>query len=75
MVLASASRWPSAPGLFNIGAQGQLILGAICAGYVGFTWNLPPGLHLLVALLAGLAGGAFWAGWSASSRPAPAPTR
>ena len=24
-------------GLFNIGAQGQLIIGAICAGYVGFT--------------------------------------
>ena len=29
-------------GLFNIGAQGQLIMGAICAGYVGFTWDLPP---------------------------------
>jgi ABC-type uncharacterized transport system permease subunit len=49
-------------GLFNIGAQGQLIIGAICAGYVGFTWNLPPGLHLLVALVAGLAGGALWGG-------------
>ena len=49
-------------GLFNIGAQGQLILGAICAGYVGFTWHLPPGIHLLVALVAGLAGGAFWGG-------------
>jgi ABC-type uncharacterized transport system permease subunit len=47
-------------GLFNIGAQGQLILGAICAGYVGFTWNLPPGIHLLVALVAGLVGGALW---------------
>jgi ABC-type uncharacterized transport system permease subunit len=47
-------------GLFNIGAQGQLIIGAICAGYVGFTWSLPPGLHLLVALIAGLVGGAFW---------------
>ena len=43
-------------GLFNIGAQGQLIMGAICAGYVGFTWDLPPGLHLLVALVAGLSG-------------------
>jgi ABC-type uncharacterized transport system permease subunit len=49
-------------GLFNIGAQGQLIIGAICAGYVGFTWDLPPGLHVLVALLAGLAGGALWGG-------------
>jgi simple sugar transport system permease protein len=49
-------------GLFNIGAQGQLILGAICAGYVGFTWDLPPGIHLLVALVAGLVGGAVWGG-------------
>ena len=49
-------------GLFNIGAQGQLIIGAICAGYVGFTWDLPPGLHLLVALVAGLVGGAVWGG-------------
>jgi simple sugar transport system permease protein len=47
-------------GLFNIGAQGQLIIGAICAAYVGFTWNLPPGIHLLVALVAGLLGGAVW---------------
>ena len=41
-------------GLFNIGAQGQLLIGALAAGYVGFTWDLPPGLHLLVALVAGL---------------------
>ncbi|GCD92239.1 ABC transporter permease [Nocardioides sp. LS1] len=47
-------------GLFNIGAQGQLLLGALAAGYVGFTWHLPPGIHLLVALLAGVAGGALW---------------
>ncbi len=49
-------------GLFNIGAQGQLILGALAAGYVGFTWDLPPGLHLLAALVAGLVGGAVWGG-------------
>jgi simple sugar transport system permease protein len=47
-------------GLFNIGAQGQLIVGAICAGYVGFTWDLPPVIHLVVALVAGLLGGAVW---------------
>jgi general nucleoside transport system permease protein len=53
-------------GLFNIGGQGQIILGAVCAGYVGFAWSLPPVLHLVVALLAGILGGAFWgglAGW------------
>jgi len=53
-------------GLFNIGGQGQLIAGAIAAGYVGFAWPLPPVLHLLVALVAGILGGALWggiAGW------------
>jgi ABC-type uncharacterized transport system permease subunit len=49
-------------GLFNIGAQGQAILGAILAGYVGFSWHLPVGLHLLMAVLAGLVGGALWGG-------------
>jgi general nucleoside transport system permease protein len=49
-------------GLFNIGVQGQLIVGAICAGYVGFAWHLPVGLHVGVALVAGMVGGAVWAG-------------
>lgn len=49
-------------GLFNIGAEGQIILGAILAGYVGFGWHLPTGLHLVVGVLAGIAGGALWAG-------------
>jgi simple sugar transport system permease protein len=49
-------------GLFNIGAQGQMILGFIAAGYVGFAWDLPPVIHLLVALAAGIAGGALWGG-------------
>ncbi|MBA2772471.1 MAG: ABC transporter permease [Nocardioidaceae bacterium] len=49
-------------GLFNIGAQGQLIVGAVCAGYVGFHYDLPPVVHVLTALLAGLAGGAVWGG-------------
>ena len=47
-------------GMFNIGAQGQLIVGAICAGYVGFTYDLPIIVHLLVAALAGITGGALW---------------
>jgi ABC-type uncharacterized transport system permease subunit len=53
-------------GLFNIGGQGQLVAGAIAAGWVGFAWPLPPVLHLLAALVAGILGGAFWggiAGW------------
>jgi general nucleoside transport system permease protein len=49
-------------GLFNIGAQGQAIWGAILAAYVGFAWTLPVGIHLLVAIVAGVIGGAIWGG-------------
>ena len=47
-------------GLFNIGAQGQLVLGAIFAGYVGFAMDLPVGIHLVVAVIAAGVGGALW---------------
>ncbi|MEV7973215.1 ABC transporter permease [Cellulomonas sp. NPDC089187] len=49
-------------GLFNIGAQGQIILGAIFGGYIGFAFGLPPVLHLLLAIIAAALGGAIWAG-------------
>ena len=49
-------------GLFNIGAQGQAIWGAILAAYVGFTFDLPPVVHLLVAVAAGVVGGGIWGG-------------
>jgi ABC-type uncharacterized transport system permease subunit len=49
-------------GLFNIGGQGQIIMGAVFAGYVGFAWHLPVGVHLVVALIAGIIGGALWGG-------------
>jgi ABC-type uncharacterized transport system permease subunit len=49
-------------GLFNIGANGQMIMGAIAAAYVGFTWDLPPGIHLVVAVVAGMIAGAIWGG-------------
>lgn len=49
-------------GLFNIGAQGQAIWGAIFAAWAGFALHLPPVLHVVVAVLAGLVGGGLW-GW------------
>jgi ABC-type uncharacterized transport system permease subunit len=49
-------------GLFNIGAQGQIILGASFSAAVGFGWNLPPVLHLMAVILAGAVGGAIWGG-------------
>ena len=47
-------------GLFNIGVQGQAILGAIGAALAGFLLPLPVVLHLLLAVLAGTLLGAAW---------------
>jgi len=47
-------------GLFNIGAQGQVILGAIMAGFIGFQFHLPLGIHLAVAVIGAILGGALW---------------
>ena len=49
-------------GLFNIGAQGQIVLGAVLAAWVGFALHLPVVLHLLVALAGGVLGGLLWGG-------------
>lgn len=49
-------------GLFNIGAQGQIIMAGILASWVGFALHLPLGLHLLLVLVAGVIGGAVWGG-------------
>ncbi|MEA4812169.1 MAG: ABC transporter permease [Anaerolineaceae bacterium] len=48
-------------GLFNIGVEGQLFIGAACATYVGYAIKgLPPYIHMPLAFLAGALGGAFW---------------
>ncbi|ADD41062.1 ABC transporter permease [Stackebrandtia nassauensis] len=49
-------------GLFNIGAQGQVIMGAIGATIIGFVLNVPWFLHLPLALAAGLLAGAIYGG-------------
>jgi len=50
-------------GLFNIGGQGQMLVAAAAAGWVGFgVSGVPFPLHLLMALVAGIAAGALWAG-------------
>jgi simple sugar transport system permease protein len=54
-------------GLFNIGAEGQLLVGGMTAVVVGFALpGMPAALHLPLALLAGTLAGALWAsiaGW------------
>ncbi|MHA2085668.1 MAG: ABC transporter permease [Candidatus Thorarchaeota archaeon] len=47
-------------GLFNIGPEGQLFMGAMAAGIVGYMISLPIVLHQITALLVGaLAGGLY----------------
>ena len=50
-------------GLFNIGGQGQYIVGAIAAVWVGSEFAGMPGfLHIVLAMAAACLAGAFWAG-------------
>lgn len=46
-------------GLFNIGAEGQLYIGAIVA-VAASLFRLPDGLHLIITLLLALLAGALW---------------
>lgn len=48
-------------GLFNIGVQGQLFMGSLFSVWVGYSVELPAILHIPLALLAGMIGGALWA--------------
>lgn len=47
-------------GLFNIGAEGQYIVGSIGALVVGLLLDLPPVIHGLLALLVGALCGYIW---------------
>ena len=50
-------------GLFNIGAQGQAMMGALTGAFVGFTVKgLPIFLHLPLVIAVGLLAGAVWGG-------------
>ncbi len=47
-------------GLFNIGAEGQLMAGALAATAAALLLRLPAWIHLPLCLLAGLLGGGLW---------------
>jgi len=49
-------------GLFNIGASGQWVGGAIVATWLGFGVSLPPFIHVVVCLMGAFVGGAVL-GW------------
>ncbi len=58
-------------GLFNIGAEGQLVVGALCTALVGAAVHAPAILEIPLCFAAGAAGGGLWAliaGWLRARR-------
>jgi simple sugar transport system permease protein len=51
---------PFHAGLFNIGAEGQFMIGALLGSLVGIYLDLPPVIHVLATLIAGITGGMIW---------------
>jgi len=50
-------------GLFNIGAEGQFVIGGLCAVVVGYSVKgLPTIIHLPLSIAAGALGGGIWGG-------------
>lgn len=47
-------------GLFNIGAEGQLMVGAMASIIVAILVPLPAGIHMIACVLAGVLAGAVW---------------
>jgi ABC-type uncharacterized transport system permease subunit len=48
-------------GLFNIGAEGQFLMGSLVAGWLGTLLGLPMVLTVPILLVAGIAAGGLWA--------------
>ncbi|WP_293780977.1 ABC transporter permease [uncultured Aeromicrobium sp.] len=66
VLCAYAFTIPLASGKFNIGAEGQLLVGATAGVALGITGsNLPPLLLVTAVLIAGVLGGAVWSGIAA----------
>ena len=47
-------------GLFNMGVEGQIVLGGLLPAYLGYAVSLPRYLHLPIGLLSGILVGAMW---------------
>ena len=56
-------------GVFNIGGEGQLLVGAIAATFVGLQWSHSPrSMTVALALIASAVAGGVWAGIAAALR-------
>ncbi|MHB1455730.1 MAG: ABC transporter permease [Armatimonadota bacterium] len=47
-------------GLFNIGAEGQLLMGALAAAWVGYAIDITAFIHIPLCMAAGMTTGALW---------------
>lgn len=47
-------------GVTNLGIEGQMYMGAIVSGYIGYAFELPAGIHAVVCLLGAGIAGAVW---------------
>lgn len=52
-------------GIFNIGQEGQVLVGALGAAWVALRFAIPGPLLAILVVVGGAVGGAFWAGLSA----------
>ncbi len=61
IIIASGLVFAYRANVWNIGAEGQMILGAMAAGFVALTWpNLPSAVMMLAMISAGMLGGLAW---------------
>lgn len=51
-------------GVFNIGAEGQFVVGSLAACVIGITVDVPPVIHVPLCLLAAAAAGAAWSAFT-----------
>ena len=47
-------------GMVNLGAEGQIYIGGLCASLIGLYIKLPMPLHILLCVIAGFVGGGVW---------------
>lgn len=68
LIVALGATISSRAGIFNIGPEGQLIVGAVCGAFVAFKVGGPPAVIVPLSLAAAALGGLAWAGIAAVLR-------
>lgn len=68
LIVALGATISARAGIFNIGPEGQLVVGAVCGAFVAFKVAGPPAVILPLSLAAAALGGLAWAGIAAVLR-------